>query len=118
MEKITDFVKFDVGNLCMITGGRNLGRVGVVVSKEKHPGSFDIVHIKDASGQAFATRLANVFIIGKGTKSLVSLPRSKGIKKSILEQANFKKRKYLLLQLLQLVQLALKNLPTPKKPNK
>jgi len=77
----------------MITGGRNLGRVGVVVSKEKHPGSFDIVHIKDASGQAFATRLANVFIIGKGTKSLVSLPRSKGIKKSILEQANFKKKK-------------------------
>jgi len=90
--KITDFAKFDIGNLCMITGGRNLGRVGVIVSKERHPGSFDIVHIKDASGQAFATRLSNVFVIGKGTKSLVSLPRSKGIKKTILEEADARKK--------------------------
>jgi len=90
--KITDFAKFDIGNLCMITGGRNLGRVGVIVSKERHPGSFDIVHIKDASGQAFATRLSNVFVIGKGTKSLVSLPRSKGIKKTILEEAEARKK--------------------------
>jgi len=90
--KITDFAKFDIGNLCMITGGRNLGRVGVIVSKERHPGSFDIVHIKDASGQAFATRLSNVFVIGKGTKSLVSLPRSKGIKKTVLEEAEARKK--------------------------
>merc|ERR1711963_193629 len=43
--KIEDFIKFDSGNLCMITGGRNLGRVGVVTHRERHPGSFDIVHI-------------------------------------------------------------------------
>ena len=30
-----------------MTGGRNTGRVGIVVSRERHPGSFDIVHIKD-----------------------------------------------------------------------
>jgi len=84
--KITDFVKFEVGNLVMITGGRNLGRVGVIVSKEKHPGSFDIVHIRDAAGQQFATRITNVFVIGKGTKSFVSLPSRKGIKKSVLEE--------------------------------
>merc|ERR1712025_1464767 len=36
--KIEDFIKFDSGNLCMITGGRNLGRVGVVTSRERHPG--------------------------------------------------------------------------------
>ena len=29
-NKITDFVSFDVGALCMITGGRNAGRVGVI----------------------------------------------------------------------------------------
>jgi small subunit ribosomal protein S4e len=89
--KILDFVKFDVGNLVMITGGRNLGRVGVITHKEKHPGSFDIVHVKDAIGQAFATRVSNVFVIGKGTKSMVSLPRRKGIKRSVIHEAEFRK---------------------------
>lgn len=40
----------------MITGGRNLGRVGAIVNRERHPGSFDIVHIKDTAGHVFATR--------------------------------------------------------------
>jgi len=90
--KVTDFIKFDIGNLVMITGGRNLGRVGVIVHKEKHPGSFDIIHIKDAIGQSFATRSGNVFVIGKGTKSLVSLPRRKGIKRSVLNESEEKKK--------------------------
>ncbi len=34
--KVKDFVKFDVGNLCMVTGGHNNGRVGTIVHKEKH----------------------------------------------------------------------------------
>lgn len=84
--KITDFVKFDSGNIAMITGGRNMGRVGIVGHRERHPGSFDIVHLKDASGHAFATRLNNVFIIGKGPNALVSLPADKGIKLSIAEE--------------------------------
>lgn len=54
--KTLDFIKFESGNLCMITGGRNLGRVGTVVNRERHPGSFDIVHVKDANGHTFATR--------------------------------------------------------------
>jgi len=85
--KITDYVKFDQGNLCMIIGGRNMGRVGIVGHRERHPGSFDIVHVKDAAGHTFATRLSNVFIIGKGPKSLVSLPGlTKGVKLSIAEE--------------------------------
>jgi small subunit ribosomal protein S4e len=88
--KITDFIKFETGNLAMVTGGRNLGRVGVITSKEKHPGSFEILHLKDAAGNEFSTRLMNVFVIGKGTKSLVSLPRRKGIKKTILEEREWK----------------------------
>lgn len=91
--KIVDFVKFDVGNLAMVTGGRNLGRVGVITHKEKHPGSFDVVHMKDAAGQAFVTRVGNVFVIGKGTKSLVSLPSRKGIKRSVLEESELAKKK-------------------------
>jgi len=90
--KIETFVKFEVGNLCMITGGRNLGRVGIITSREKHPGSFEIVHVKDAAGQSFATRIGNVFVIGKGTKSLVSLPVKKGIKRTPLEEMELAKK--------------------------
>jgi len=91
--KIEDYIKFDIGNLVMITGGRNLGRVGIIVSKEKHEGSFDIVHIKDAANHTFATRIGNVFVIGKGTKSLISLPKGRGIKRSVLEEAEISKKK-------------------------
>jgi len=88
--KITERIAFEVGNLVMAIGGHNLGRVGVIVSKEKHPGSFDIVHVKDALGHSFATRIANVFVIGRGTKSAVSLPKGKGIKHTILEERELK----------------------------
>jgi len=91
--KIETFIKFEVGNLVAVTGGRNLGRVGVITSREKHPGSFEIIHIKDAAGQAFATRVANVFVIGKGTKSLISLPHKKGIKKTPLEELESARKK-------------------------
>jgi len=84
--KIVDFIKFDVGNLAMITGGRNLGRIGVIERREKHPGSYDIVHLKDSLGHKFATRLSNVFVIGKGLNSLVSIPKNKGIKLTVLEE--------------------------------
>jgi len=88
--KIIDFIKFDIGNLVMVTGGHNLGRIGVVVSRDKHPGAFDIIHIKDAVGNQFATRLGNVFVIGKtdgkATKALISLPKAKGIRKTILQE--------------------------------
>ncbi|XP_064231399.1 small ribosomal subunit protein eS4-like [Aotus nancymaae] len=53
--KITDFIKFDTGNLCMVTRGANLGRIGVITNRERHPGSFDVVHVKDANGNSFAT---------------------------------------------------------------
>merc|ERR1712026_82013 len=85
-SKIKDFIKFESGNLCMITGGRNLGRVGTIINRERHPGSFDIVHVKDALGHTFATRLSYVFIIGKGNKPMISLPRGKGVKLSIAEE--------------------------------
>ena len=44
------------GNVCMTTGGHNLGRVGIVTHRERHPGSFEIIHIKDSMGHTFATR--------------------------------------------------------------
>jgi len=85
-NKIEDYIKFDSGNLVMITGGHNLGRVGVITSRERHPGSFDIVHVKDAANNTFATRLSYVFLIGKGNKPWVSLPADRGVKKTIAEE--------------------------------
>ena len=60
--KILDFIKFETGNLCMVTGGHNLGRVGVITSRERHPGSFDIVHVKDSQGHTFATRYSTLYL--------------------------------------------------------
>jgi len=83
--KMDDFIKFEAGNVCMITGGNNIGRVGILGHREKHPGSFEIAHLKDSEGHHFATRLANVMVIGKEEKSWISLPKGKGIKLNIIE---------------------------------
>ena len=85
--KIVDYIKFDVGNVVMVTGGRNTGRVGLIKNREKHKGSFETIHIQDATGHEFATRLGNVFTIGKGSKPWVSLPKGKGVKQTIIEEA-------------------------------
>jgi len=86
--KIIDHVKFEAGNVVMIAGGKNIGRVGLIVSREKHPGSFEIIHVKDAVGHTFCTRLGNVFAIGKGTKPWISLPKGNGIALNIIEDRN------------------------------
>lgn len=77
--KIQDFIRFDTGVIAMVTGGRNMGRVGVITHRERHDGGFNIVHIKDAIDNSFATRESNVFIIGK-EKPWISLPKGKGVK--------------------------------------
>jgi len=84
--KVAQLIKFEPGNVCMVTGGANKGRVGVLISIEKHPGSFEIAHLKDKKGNAFATRSGNVFVIGEGAKPAITLPRQKGIKLSIIEE--------------------------------
>ncbi len=80
--KITEFIRFDTGVVAMATGGRNMGRVGVVTHRERHDGGFNIVHIKDAIDNSFATRESNVFVIGK-EKPWISLPKGKGVKVSL-----------------------------------
>lgn len=63
----------------MVTGGRNMGRVGVITHRERHDGGFNIIHIKDAVDNEFATREGNVFVIGH-EKPWISLPKGKGVK--------------------------------------
>lgn len=79
--KISDSIRFDTGVIAMATGGRNMGRVGVITHRERHDGGFNIVHIKDAIDNSFATREINVFVIGN-EKPWVSLPKGKGVKVS------------------------------------
>lgn len=83
---ITDFIKLEPGVLVMCIGGRNMGRVGTLVSRERHLSSVDIVHVKDAVGHQFATRVTNVFVIGTGKKPWISLPKGKGIRLTIAEE--------------------------------
>jgi len=90
--KIIDSVKFEVGHVSIITGGRNLGRVGVIEHRERHDGGFDIIHLKDAAGQKFATRINNVFVIGKDAP-LVSLPKARGVKLSIAQERERRAKK-------------------------
>merc|ERR1711976_1118104 len=89
-NKAVDYIKFEPGNLAYITGGQDCGRIGIITHKEKRPGSFDIVHVKDSVGHSFATRLTNVFPIGKGKQAWVSLPKGKGVRLSIAEERDRK----------------------------
>jgi len=83
--KISEYIHFDTGAIVMVTGGRNMGRVGIITHRERHDGGFNIVHIKDAIDNEFATREGNVFIIGK-EKPWISLPKGKGVKLTIAEE--------------------------------
>jgi small subunit ribosomal protein S4e len=108
--KITEFVKFDTGNVVMVTGGRNMGRVGVITHRERHIGGFDIVHVKDVLDRTFATRsgahlaaiqllmisydsVSNIFVIGEGNKAWISLPKGKGVKLTISEERDQRRRR-------------------------
>jgi small subunit ribosomal protein S4e len=82
---ILDFVKFEHGSTCMVSAGNNMGRVGELHHREKHHGTHEMVHLKDAAGHAFATRCENVMVIGKEGKPWVSLPKGNGIKLNIVE---------------------------------
>jgi len=83
---IVDHVPFETNNLALITSGNNVGRIGVIVHRDRHIGGFDIVHVRDARGHSFATRIANIFIIGKGKNPMISLPKEKGISLTPLEE--------------------------------
>merc|ERR1712048_590993 len=88
--EIQSVVKVCNGATVMLTGGNNIGRIGVLQSVEKHPGSFDIGHVKDAKGNSFATRVENVFVIGDGKNPTISLPKGEGIKLSLIEERDAK----------------------------
>jgi len=88
--EIQSVIKFVNGATVYLTGGNNIGRIGILQSVEKHPGSFDIGHVKDATGKSFATRIENAFVIGDGKSPAISLPKGEGIKLSLIEERDAK----------------------------
>lgn len=82
---IIEWFKNEPGHLAFITGGNNVGRVATILHVERHLGSFDIVHLRDANGKTFATRKGNVFIIGN-KKSIITLPEGDGKYLNIMEE--------------------------------
>lgn len=88
--EVDGVVKFENGCLVTVTGGNNIGRVGTLMHLEKHPGSYEIVHIRDSEGNSFATRLSNIFVIGQGKKALIKLPKYSGVRLSLIAERNSK----------------------------
>jgi len=86
-NSIESIVKLENGSSIFATGGNNIGRVGVLQHIEHHPGSYEIAHVKDTRGNTFATRLSNIFVIGAGKETIISLPKQKGIRLSLVEEA-------------------------------
>lgn len=86
--EIDGVVKFENGCSVFVTGGNNIGRIGVLQHVEHHPGSYEIAHVRDSTGNSFATRLSNIFCIGEGRKPLISLPKGNGIKLSLVDERN------------------------------
>nr|XP_055153878.1 40S ribosomal protein S4, Y-like [Symphalangus syndactylus] len=84
--KIINFIKFHTGNACMVIGGASLSHVGVTPNRERHPGSLNVVRVRDANGNSFALKLSNFFVTGNGSKSWISLPMEKGTRLTIADE--------------------------------
>jgi small subunit ribosomal protein S4e len=91
--EVESLIKFENGALVLIIGGNNIGRVGVLQHVEKHPSGFDIAHVKDSNGHAFATRVNNTFIIGEGKKPVISLLAERGLALTLIEERDRRHKK-------------------------
>lgn len=83
-KTIAGVIKFAPGTTVMLIGGNNVGRIGTLTSVDKHPGSFEICHVKDTKGNTFSTRLHNVLVIGDGKTTQISIPKGDGIRLTLI----------------------------------
>jgi len=90
-KSINGVIKFQVGASVMLVGGNNVGRIGVLASIEKHPGSYEICNVKDTKGNTFATRLENVVVIGDGKTASISIPRGEGIRLTLIQERDLRR---------------------------
>ena len=88
---IVSHYKFTIGAHCMITSGNNIGRVGTIIRVEKHPGSYEIIHIRDNNGVEFSTRTRNVFVTGGNQHEVTLLKRHS--KLTIINERNIRHKR-------------------------
>jgi small subunit ribosomal protein S4e len=86
-QKVQEVIKMRIGKQAIVTGGANRGRIGTILSLERHPGAFDLAHLRDASGTEFVTRKSNIFVIGNSASEVpITLPRLRGVKQNVIEE--------------------------------
>jgi small subunit ribosomal protein S4e len=78
-KKIIDFIKFEIGSLCIITGGPSVGKIGIITHLGKNFIEEEKIKLKDVDGIEFFSKFPYIFVIGKGKKSFISLPKTKRI---------------------------------------
>ena len=69
--KMTDFNKFDTGNLYTVTRVTTVGRTeqssAAITNRMRQPGPLGVVHVKDANSSITASPFSNIFVIAKAT---------------------------------------------------
>merc|ERR1711924_205741 len=84
--KAKDVIKFETGAVCDHPWSESGPYWCHHWSREAHWFFRDCARV-DAKGRAFATRIANVFVLSaKADEGMVSLPRGKGLRDNILEE--------------------------------
>jgi small subunit ribosomal protein S4e len=86
-NEVEDFIPMAVGNLAFCSDGNNRGRVGIIDHINKFDNNFDLITIKDAAGHSFTTRTSYIVTVGRGNKSLITLPKGNGVALTIIEEA-------------------------------
>ena len=90
-NEIVAYYKYKIEAYVMITGGNNIGRIGTISKIEKHPGSYEIVYVKDTLDKTFSTRLGNIFVIGDKKPEVTLLKNH--TRYSIIEEREHKTNK-------------------------
>lgn len=90
-NEIDVWYRFESGATVMINGGsKNIGRIGIIQKIQLHETGFDIVTVKDPRNKVFATRASNVFVIGEGKKTAISIPKGAGIRYTVIEERDMR----------------------------
>src|SRR5574344_2150587 len=84
-KQVEEIIPMKVGSLVFCSTGNNRGRVGTVVKISILDGSNNLVTVKDALDRTFTTVQKYIFVIGTN-KSMITLPRDKGVRQNISEE--------------------------------
>lgn len=80
-KRIVEFIRMKEKDYAIITGGKNVGKHGVIIEIEKAAGKSRrnaLVTIEDNRGNRYQTTLGFVFALGE-TRPLIALPEAIGV---------------------------------------